>query len=142
MSRALPSLEQAKVEARALRQQLQAEGITLPHSAALERLAKLYGYRDWNSMQAMLRPAQPRRWQVGDQVSGHYLGQAFQARILQVSTCDPGWVQLVLDLDRAIDVVRFDSFSNLRKRLRVVVGPKGHSRERTSDGQPQARLDL
>ena len=47
----------------------------------------------------------------------------------------------MLDLDEAVDVVRFDSFSNLRKRIRVEVGPEGHSKERTSDGTPQIVLD-
>ena len=58
----------------------------------------------------------------------------------------PGWFRLVLDLDAAVDVdvdvVRFDSFSNMRKRIRVEVGPEGHSKERTSDGTPQVALDL
>lgn len=53
-----------------------------------------------------------------------------------------GWFRLVLDLDEAVDVVRFDSFSNYRKRIRAVIGPNGHSKERTSDGVPHVRLDL
>ena len=47
----------------------------------------------------------------------------------------------MLDLDDAVDVVRFDSFSNLRKRIRVEVGPDGHSKERTFDGTRHVELD-
>ena len=53
-----------------------------------------------------------------------------------------GWFRLVLDLDAAMDVVRFDSFSNLVQRIRAEVGPQGRSQERTSDGIPQAQLDM
>jgi hypothetical protein len=37
--------------------------------------------------------------------------------------------------------VRFESFSNLRKQIRIKVGPAGHSKERTSDGRPHVELD-
>lgn len=54
----------------------------------------------------------------------------------------PGWFRLVLDFDEPVDVVSFDSFSNFRKRVRAVVGPDGHSKERTSDGVPQMQLEM
>jgi hypothetical protein len=47
-----------------------------------------------------------------------------------------------LDLDHPVDVVTFDSFSNLRKRIRGTVGPDGRSKEITSDGTPHLVLDL
>ena len=53
-----------------------------------------------------------------------------------------GWTHLTLDLDAPVDVVTFDSFSNMRKRIRGVVGPKGHTAEKTSDGQPHLQIDL
>ncbi|MEM9585513.1 MAG: glyoxalase superfamily protein [Pseudomonadota bacterium] len=46
-----------------------------------------------------------------------------------------------MDLDEAVDVVRFESFSNLRTQIRVEVGPAGHSKECTSDGTPHLELD-
>jgi hypothetical protein len=75
-------------------------------------------------------------------VTGRYLSQPFAATVLAADQFRPGWFRLVLDLDAAVDVVRFDSFSNLRKRIRVEVGPEGHSKERTSDGTPHVVLDL
>jgi hypothetical protein len=45
-----------------------------------------------------------------------------------------------LDLDEAVDVVTFDSFSSFRKRVNGVIGKEGVSRERTSNGRPQLEL--
>ena len=74
-------------------------------------------------------------------MSGEYLSQRFSATVLSAEQQRPGWFRLVLDLDEAVDVVRFDSFSNLRKQIRIVVGPDGRSKERTSDGTPHLVLD-
>jgi hypothetical protein len=74
-------------------------------------------------------------------VRGRYLGQSFSAVILAVEMIRPGWFRLTLDLDEAIDVVTFDSFSNFRKRVTGVIGPAGTSREKTSNGQPQLEMN-
>lgn len=81
-------------------------------------------------------------WKVGDRVTGEYLSQPFTATVVEAIAVRPGWVRLDLQLDEAVDVVTFESFSNLRRRVRGVVGPKGFSAERTSDGQPHLRIDL
>ena len=47
---------------------------------------------------------------------------------------------LTLDLEEAVDVVRFDSFSNFRKRVTGMVDAGGVSSERTSDGRPHLQL--
>jgi hypothetical protein len=88
-----------------------------------------------------MRDRPPQGWTVGGRVTGRYLSQPFAATVLAADQFRPGWFRLVLDLDAAVDVVRFDSFSNLRKRIRVEVGPAGHSKERTSDGIPHVELD-
>ncbi len=49
--------------------------------------------------------------------------QPFKATVVAVEMLRPGWFRLVLDLDEAGDVVRFDSFSNFRTRVRAVSGP-------------------
>lgn len=54
--------------------------------------------------------------------------------VIAVAEQRPGWFQLELQLDEAVDVVTSDRFSNLRARVRGVVGPEGHSQQRTSDG--------
>jgi hypothetical protein len=141
MTRDLPSLAQAKAEAKALRQELADRGHTVSHAQALERVAHGHGFRDWNALRAAIGDGPPRGWSAGDRVTGRYLSQPFAATIRTADTLRPGWVRLLLDLDEAVDVVRFDSFSNLRKQIRVEIGPEGHSKERTSDGVPHVVLD-
>jgi len=142
MKPVLPSIEAAKAQAKILRTRLAAEGLSVGHGKSLELIAHQYGYRDWNTLHAAIgnRPVVP--WRVGGQVRGHYLGQAFEAEILSVEKQGDGWFRLTLDLDEAVDVVTFDSFSNFRKRVSGVVGPGGLSREKTSDGRPLLQVEL
>lgn len=140
MTRDLPTISEAKQEARHLRATLAEQGEAISHAQALERVAQQHGFRDWNAFHAVLRDRPPQGWEAGGRVTGRYLSQPFAATVLAADQFRPGWFRLVLDLDAAVDVVRFDSFSNLRKRIRVEVGPGGHSRERTSDGTPHVVL--
>ena len=140
MKSALPTPPEAKHLAKALRSELAAVGKTISHAEALERIAHNHGFRDWNAFHAAIKDRAPENWRVGGRVAGHYLSQPFEATVLSSERQRPGWFRLVLDLDKAVDVVRFESFSNLRKQIRVVVGPDGHSRERASDGTPHVVL--
>lgn len=142
MTTDLPTTAQAKARAKRLREDLAAEGTTIGHAQALERLAQQHGFRDWNALHAAIRYRPPQGWTVGGRVTGYYLSQPFLATVLSTEQLRPGWFRLVLDLDEAVDVVRFDSFSNLRKQIRVEVGPDGHSKERTSNGNPHVQLEL
>ncbi|MBT0956580.1 hypothetical protein IV417_04220 [Alphaproteobacteria bacterium KMM 3653] len=138
MKRTITSLAEAKAQARRLR----AEAGEMSHSAALEAVAKAQGYRDWNTLSAALGQAAPAAWAAGGRVRGSYLSQPFAASVTAARQVEPGWYHLSLDLDEAVDVVAFDSFSNMRKRIDCVVGPAGTSCERTSDGQPHMVLEL
>lgn len=142
MSRDLPTRAEFKAQARALRQRLAQQGIACGQSHALEEVARSHGFRDWNGLSAALDARRPKGWAAGDRVRGRYLGQSFTATVVSSERVRPGWFRLVLNLDDAVDVVRFESFSNLRKQIRVVVGPKGTSKERTSNGAPHVELDL
>lgn len=142
MTQELPTLAAAKRQAKALRSALAGQGTEISHSAALEQTAHRHGFRDWNTFHAAIRDRAPAGWTVGGRVSGRYLSQPFAATIRAAERRRPGWFLLVLDLDEAVDTVRFESFSNLRKQIRVEVGPEGTSRERTSDGVPHLVLDL
>ncbi|UWQ18409.1 glyoxalase superfamily protein [Jannaschia sp. M317] len=122
----------AKGRARTLRTDLAAQGEEISHAAALERVARAEGFRDWNTMSASLTDG----WQVGDRVRGQYLGRDFDATVLTAQVLPTGWTRLTLDLDEAVDVVRFDSFSAMRKRITATIGPKGTTAEQTSDGVP------
>ncbi|MBF9031010.1 hypothetical protein HKCCE3408_11450 [Rhodobacterales bacterium HKCCE3408] len=141
MTQGLPSIAQAKREAKRLRGALAEQGQAISHAKALEHIAHQHGFRDWNAFCAKMRDHPARAWTAGGQVTGRYLSQPFAATVLAADQISPGWFRLVLELDEAVDVVRFDSFSNLRKQIRVDVGPDGYSKERTSDGRPHIELD-
>lgn len=141
MSRNLPTLAEAKTHAKHLRADLAKQTKQINHAAALEMVAHQHGFADWNGFHAAIGNRAPDGWAVGGRVQGRYLSQPFQAKVIAVEMLRPGWFRLVLDLDQAVDVVTVDSFSNFRKRIQTVVGPKGVSRERTSDGVAQMQLD-
>lgn len=141
MTRDLPTTAQAKHQARRLREKRASEGTPISHAQALEGVARQHGFRDWNALHAAIGDRPPDGWAPGRRVTGRYLSQPFSATVVSAERLRPGWFRLVLNLDEAVDVVRFDSFSNLRKRIRAVVGPDGHSKERTSDGVPHVELD-
>jgi hypothetical protein len=139
----LPSLDMLKDQARRLRSRLEANGETIGHSRALELIAAQYGFNDWNTLHAALGNRRgPEYLAPGARVTGAYLGQPFAARIvgIQALTSAPGSYRVSLDLDEAVDVVTFDSFSAFRKRVNGVIGKDGVSRERTSNGRPQLQL--
>jgi hypothetical protein len=139
----LPDLNSLKDQARRLRTRLGANGDTISHSKALELVAAQHGFKDWNTLHAALgNRAGPERLKPGARVTGAYLGQPFSARVLgvQALTSAPGNYRVSLDLDEAVDVVTFDSFSSFRKRVNGVIGETGASRERTSNGRPQLEL--
>ncbi|MEO1679241.1 MAG: glyoxalase superfamily protein [Pseudomonadota bacterium] len=142
MKRDLPTLADAKRLAKDLRLELAAKGSPISHAQALERIAHSHGFRDWNALHAAIKDLPPQGWSIGERLTGRYLSQPFAATVRASEQVRPGWFRLELDLDEAVDVVRFESFSNLRKRIRVVVGPEGRSHERMSDGQPHMQLDV
>lgn len=138
----LPTLIEAKTQAKQLRAALSAQGTNVGHATALEQVAQRYGYRDWNSLHAAIKDRPPTAWTIGARVTGRYLSQPFEATVVSVHMTRPGWFRIALDLDQPVDVVTFDSFSNLRKRVQGTVGPKGTSAEKTSDGVPHVQIDL
>ncbi|MEQ8433377.1 MAG: glyoxalase superfamily protein [Oceanicaulis sp.] len=134
-------IQTLKAQAKRLRAALEADGDFLTHSESLELVARQHGYRDWNTLHAAAanRPAEP--YAVGARVSGRYLGQTFTAEIIAVKKLQGGRrYTLTLDLEEAVDVVRFDSFTNFRKRITGMVDSGGVSSERTSDGRPHLQL--
>lgn len=142
MNTHLPSAAQAKDQARRLRRKMADDGETIGHAASLETVAHQHGFRDWNTMIAAIGNGPPMGWAIGDTVSGTYLSHPFVGNVVNCSQVKPGWFRLELHLDEAVDVVQSDSFSNLRRRIHGVVGPKGHSAEHTSDGRAHLQIDL
>lgn len=135
-----PTVRDAKSAAKQLRETLLKAGETISHAQALERTAQQWGFRDWNNLNAALKSNSPDEWDAGMRVSGHYLSQPFTGVILNVQQAEIGWHHVTIQFDSPVDVVPFDSFSNHRSRIRCLIGPKGETRERTSDGLPQLRL--
>ena len=139
----IPPLAALKAQAKRLRQTLTAEGNFITHSEALELIASQYGCRDWNTLHAAAgnRPQTPLA--VGAKVTGHYLGQPFTAEVKSLTRLNDGArYRITLDLDEAVDVVTFPSFSAWRKRVNGTVGSDGRSLSRTSDGRPHLELTL
>jgi hypothetical protein len=139
----LPSRRAIKDQAKRLRRTLEQEGNFIGHSEALEVLAQQYGFRDWNTLSAAIgnRPADPIV--LGQTVQGLYLGQSFRADVIGISRLGDGSrYRVTLDLEQAVDVVTFDSFSAFRKRINGTIGHDGKTRERTSNGQPQLEIML
>lgn len=136
----IPTIDQAKAQAKALRAELTAQGREISHSAALELVAKAHGFHDWNTFHARAgnRPQPPV--QVGDITAGRYLGQAFLAEVIGLTALSEERYEVELQLAEAVDVVTFDSFSNYRSRIRKVVDVSGKSFDRTSDGVPHLVL--
>lgn len=134
-------LQRAKFRARQMRVEQSKTGNQLSHGQALELVAKELGYRDWNTAAALLSNYPDISVQVGDHVRGTYLKQPFTGRVLSVTEQGGGaYFRVTLDLDEAVDVVTFDSFSAFRKRINAQIDIKGDSPAKTSDGEPHLSI--
>ncbi len=140
VSRHIPSLDQVKDQARALRAELARQGQEISHSAALELVAKAHGFHDWNTFHARAGNRMPPPAGLGDVVTGRYLGQEFLAEVIGVRQLSEGRYEVELQLDQPVDVVTFDSFSNYRSRIRKEIDAYGRSFDKTSDGVPHLEL--
>ncbi|TCT44553.1 glyoxalase superfamily protein [Martelella mediterranea] len=139
----LPSLEAIKDQAKRLRTRLAQENEAISHARALELVAAQYGFRDWNTLHAKAGNRPPLNpWALGTRVSGSYLGHAFDAEIIsaQMLADHPRRYRLTLKFDEPVDVVAFDSFSSMRRRINCTVDETGRSAARTSDGRPHVEL--
>ena len=135
----LPTTRQLKAEARLLRTQAARHGTPISHAAALERIAHYYGYRNWNTLRA--RTSNTPELQLGMRVSGRYLGQPFTGEVYGLASHGTqGHRRVTLQFDTPVDVVRFASFSSLRRRVSATIDDTGRSPQKTSDGQPHLVL--
>ncbi len=155
------SAERIKSQVKVLRRHLEQDGAAISQARALETVAHMYGHKDWNTLKAALDklangktsgsddkiavntgPARPRLV-PGDSVQGTYLGQAISGTVFSSELHrKPGYVRLVVELDKPVDVVKFDSFSNMRRRISGVISPVGRTDEVTSDGMPHLDIRL
>jgi len=139
----LPSLDVLKDQARRLRDTLGRQGTVVNHSKALELVAGQYGFRDWNTLMGAIGNRQPvRNYSIGEQVTGHYLGQMFSGTIIAVQalTSVHGRYRVTFDFDEPVDVITFESWSAFRKRVTCTLDEQGRTVEKTSNGQPHMML--
>jgi hypothetical protein len=138
------SIESMKQQARRLRASLATSGNPVSHGRALELVAHQYGFRDWNTaFAASGNRAEGPPANLGDHVSGRYLGQPFTGRVVGIEAFGVGgrW-RMSLQFDKPVDVVTFDSFSALRSRVTVNLDADGKTAEKTSNGVPHLVLDV
>lgn len=140
MDTSLPSRDALKAQARRLRAKLSDAGQPISHAAALEAVAHQWGLRDWNTLSALAQDTPTPAWQVGQHVSGRYLGQGFQGVIKMAGQRSNGFWRMTLRFDDPVDVVRSAHFSCLRRQVSCSVDARGRSPRKTSDGVPQMVL--
>ena len=138
------TLSRVKQQAHILRQDLSADGHPLSHSRALECLAKMHGFKDWNTFRAQLPEDSPTRSLVtGSRVKGTYLGRAVTGQLIEVKPYGTrGFLKIVMNLDHPVDVSGSNHFSNMRHRISAEISPQGQTIETISDGQPQLAISL
>lgn len=131
------TIDEAKAQAKALRAALLAQGTAISHSQALELVARQQGARDWNTLHARLalRNA-PAELALNDRVRGHYLGQPFTGQVIGLSG-PASHRRISIRFDTPVDVVRFESFSNLRRQVTATIDEHSRAHRRTSEGAPQ-----
>jgi len=140
----LPTLDALKQQAKNLRTRLNEDGETIGHSKSLEIIARQFGFKDWNTLHARAGNQPPAPFlTVGQRVKGRYLGQSFEGEVLALQTQPTtGRIRATFQFDEAVDVVSFESFSALRKRVSCFIKSDGKTVEKTSDGSPQMVLEL
>ncbi len=139
----MPTIEDLKSQAKRLRASLSARN-PLSHSQALEAVARQHGYKDWNTIHAACGNAPPGPpWQVGQTVTGAYLGKPVRGTIKSVREwADGRMFRVTLDLDEPVNVSAFDSFEVMRRRLSATLSRDGETVEKITGGTPQLKLDV
>ena len=156
------SVSELKQQAKRLREGLATMQVAIGHGQALELVARQHGCRDWNTLQALAQrsagdagvgahstPAPDRSnavmrppAQVGQRVTGAYLGQAFSGTVTGLQELAADRYRVALAFDEPVDVVTFESFSAFRSRISATINQEGSTAEKTSNGVPQLVLDL
>ena len=137
------NIDSLKQQARRLRQDLEKDGHAINHSKSLELLAHQFGLKDWNTLVAILK----KKSQIGNlaieqTVKGYYLGNYFTGNLKRIQKLTNGRYRITLVFEKPIDVVKFNSFSNIRKSVTCIVNQNGQTYEKTSNGEPHLKLQL
>lgn len=144
LSPTFATLATLKARAARLRAAAEAAGRPMGQSTALETLARASGCRDWSSLSIRAASAPDAAvLRRGDHVAGAYLRQWFTGEIRAIDAAANGSdFRISLRFDQPVDVIPFESMSNLRQNVTIDIGPDGVSPDRTSDGSPHLVLEL
>lgn len=135
------SIQTLKSEAKALRDERARAGTPLGQGQALEEISRKHGYRDWNTASASLPERVHIPVQVGQRVTGTYLGRPFAGLVLGMQLlADMRHYEVTVKFDKPVNVSKFDSMVHNRQRVRATLGIDGVSLSRTSDGEPHMRV--
>ena len=136
-----PSAQTLKSEAKALREERARAGQSISHGAALEAVAKAHGYRDWNTARAMLPDRVVAPFQIGQRVSGTYLGQPFRGLLIGVQLMsDMQHYKVTVNFDQPVNVTPTFMFEAFRQRVTATVDIHGVTPALRGDGSPQMIL--
>lgn len=138
MDIALPSRDGLKALAKRLQSHMADQGHHMRLSDALEAVARQWGFRDWNTAAAASGDTPHVALQLGQAVSGRYLGHPFTGTVHQVGSRPRGYIQVTIDFDQPVTVANGRA---QRRRVNATLTPAGRTVERTSDGQPHLVLD-
>ncbi|MEN8894546.1 MAG: glyoxalase superfamily protein [Yoonia sp.] len=139
----LPSLAALKAQAKSLRTSLAATGHTISHAQSLELLAKQLGHRDWNTLHAAAGNSPALLVQLGQNISGLYMGRPFTGKVIRASDIGNGArSQFSVRFDTPVNISKFDSMVIERRQVTATINRDGHSSEKTSDGTPHMAVDL
>ena len=134
-----PSAASLKSEAKVLRDERAAAGVSIAHGAALEEIARRHGYRDWNTASAALPERMVTPVQVGQRVKGTYLGKPFIGLVIGMQLTPPHY-QVTVKFDHPVNVSKFASMVHNRQRVTTTIDVRGISLAHTSDGEPHMRI--
>jgi hypothetical protein len=142
MTREFYSLAALKAQAKALRQSAP-EDQPITHSQSLEQLAQSMGYANWNILRAKSGVALTPLFQIGQILSGQYLGHDFSGKVITASAdACPDRIDLRIRFDKPLDVSAFESMQIFRRQIRATVDLNGTTIEHTSNGKPQLQITM
>lgn len=137
-----PPLARLKHQAGRMRARAAAKGEAMSQAEALEKLARMLGHRDWNTLHAAAgRTPEGAPVQTGDKLRLRYMGVPAEGRVRSVQDgAEAGLWRVVIDLPAPLSIPTAEGIDLTRRRLHGDVDEKGRSPARRSDGTPH--LDL
>jgi hypothetical protein len=142
MTNPTPPLARIKDQARRMRTRTVAKGAPLSQAQALEKLARMLGHRDWNTLHAAASfTPEGAPAKTGDKLRLRYMGIEAEGRLRWVKEgAEQGYWQVAIDLTAPLPIPTAEGIDLTRRRLHADLDAKGISRERRSDGTPHLEL--